>query len=79
MIQRVIDNVPHVIDQSFLRNVGTIIDATMQSHLGLDGVEATLKAADYLAEGAEVAAERNDLTIRKEKLERIVRKLSEIQ
>jgi hypothetical protein len=51
------------------------LETALHSGLGLDGPDSGRKAAEYLAEDADVSANRADLTARRERLEEIVGKL----
>jgi vacuolar protein sorting-associated protein 1 len=75
--QRIIDNVPHVIDKSLFWHISENIGTTIQQELGLVGADAMSKAQAYLAERPEVTAKRAELLDRKARIDRIARRLNE--
>lgn len=67
--QRVIDNIPALIDLKFVKAVTKELQNFLISELGLGTAHAGDRCANYLAEDVNVVARRDELVARKNRLE----------
>ena len=77
--QRIIDNIPRVIDHGFLRATAEDMHDALVRGLGLGADRAVERAAIYLAEDPHVKAERRHLELKRERLEAAARELFKLQ
>ena len=75
LIQRIIDNIPRIIDHDFLRSIGQGMQGALIRGLSLGTEHATERAELYLAEHPQVAAQRVYLEQKKGRLDGVLRKL----
>ncbi|KAJ7269617.1 P-loop containing nucleoside triphosphate hydrolase protein [Mycena rebaudengoi] len=69
--QRVIDNIPALIDSKFLRALTRTLQQDLISEFGLGGVNANAVCAAFLAEDPRLVARRDDLIARRRRLESV--------
>lgn len=69
--QRVIDNVPCLIDTKFVRPLAASLQACLIRELKLGQAEGNAKCAEYLMEDPMVVSRRADLMQRRKMLERV--------
>lgn len=74
-MQRIIDNVPRIVDYDFLRAVGRQLQDALITKLGMSEDDGHQRAAAYLSEEAHLTAERDGLKQTKRRLEEIKAKL----
>ncbi len=74
-MQRIIDNIPRIIDHDFLRAIGKELQSSLITGLVLGTEQATDRASMYLAEDDQVAYERVYLTEKKKRLDGVLKKL----
>ncbi|KAJ3559503.1 hypothetical protein NM688_g304 [Phlebia brevispora] len=75
--KRIIDNIPRIIDHDFLPTIGKELQKALIDGLDLSTEHAMERARAYLAEDVEVAAQRQFLTQKKERLNAVLKKLYE--
>ena len=68
-LQRVIDNIPRVIDHGFMRAVADGLYDALVTGLSLETDKATERASFFLAEDRQVTAERRHLLQKKNRLD----------
>lgn len=78
-LQRVIDNIPRVIDHVFMRAVAKELHNALVLGLSLGTEKATERAGFYLAEDHQVKAERRHFSQKKERLEAALKELYKFQ
>lgn len=78
-LQRIIDNIPRVVDHGFVRATAEDLYDALVLGLGLGSDRAGEQAAMYLAEDPQVKAERRYLTQKKERLEAALNELLKLQ
>ncbi|KAJ7629835.1 P-loop containing nucleoside triphosphate hydrolase protein [Mycena rosella] len=69
--QRVIDNIPSLIDSKFLRAIAQTLQQDLISEFGLGGENANAACATFLAEDPRLVAKREDLIARRRRLETV--------
>jgi hypothetical protein len=69
--QRIIDNVPTLIDLKFVKAITKELQNFLISELGLGTAKANDRCAKYLAEDQNVVARRDELVARKNRLESV--------
>ncbi|KAJ7099999.1 P-loop containing nucleoside triphosphate hydrolase protein [Mycena belliarum] len=69
--QRVIDNIPSLIDHKFLRGIARTLQQDLISEFGLGSENANAACAIYLTEDPRVVAQREDLMARQRRLETV--------
>jgi hypothetical protein len=69
--QRVIDNVPSLIDLKFTKAIPKDIQSFLIDKLGLGATDAAKRCANYLAEDPTMVARRDELMARKKRLENV--------
>jgi hypothetical protein len=70
-MQRVIDNVPSLIDLKFVKAITKELQNFLISELGLGTEHANDRCAKYLADDPNVVARRDELLARKNRLESV--------
>lgn len=70
-IQRIIDNVPSLIDLKFIKAITQELQSFLISELGLGTENANDRCTKYLAEDPNVIARRDELVARKNRLESV--------
>ena len=73
--QRIIDNIPRVIDHDYLRAIGKEIQPALIEGLSLATEHAAARAAVFLAEDVDVSVQRAALKQKKERLDGVLKKL----
>ena len=73
--QRIIDNIPRIIDHDFLFAIGKDLQKSLIDGLSLGTEHATDRAKMYLAEDADVATQRQFLKQKKDRLDGVLKKL----
>lgn len=73
--QRIIDNLPRIIDHDFLRALDENIHGALNKGLGVGESDAYARAENYLKDEPDVVAAREELSRKKERLEEIVERL----
>ncbi|KLO07662.1 hypothetical protein SCHPADRAFT_945077 [Schizopora paradoxa] len=73
--KRIIDNIPRIIDHDFLRALDANIYEELSKGLGVGQSDAYTRAESYLREDPDIAATREELTRKKERLEEIIERL----
>lgn len=74
-LQRIIDNIPRIVDHDFLRAIGKELQKALIDGLSLGTEHATDRAKMYLAEDADVSTQRHALKQRKDRLDGVLKKL----
>ncbi|KAF9066276.1 P-loop containing nucleoside triphosphate hydrolase protein [Rhodocollybia butyracea] len=75
--KRMIDNVPRVIDLSFVREIGKTLQPFLISQFSLGNPSANDRCANYLGEDAALVARREELLARRKRLESVEKELEE--
>jgi hypothetical protein len=74
-MQRIIDNVPSVIDLKFVKAISAELQPYLISKLDLGAATGTARCKSYLAEDANVVSRRDELMAQKDRLENVEREL----
>jgi hypothetical protein len=74
-LQRVINNVPSIIDLKFVRAMAMQLQPYLIMKLGLGTTNASTRCETYLTEKPGVVARRAELAAQKERLERVEKEL----
>jgi hypothetical protein len=74
-LQRIIDDVPRIVDHDFLQGLEKHIQEALVEEFGIGSEGATERAKIYLAEDPSDVARRTELTIKAERLGEILKKL----
>ena len=74
-LQRIIDDVPRIVDHDFLQALGKHIQEALVEAFGVGTEKATEKAKMYLAEDPDDIARRDELTAKEHRLEEVLSKL----
>jgi hypothetical protein len=74
-VQRIIDDIPRIIDHDFLRCIAKETQQTLIDGLGLSGDNVTKTASMYLAEDEAVSARRLALQQKKMRIKGVMDKL----
>ncbi|KAJ7449129.1 P-loop containing nucleoside triphosphate hydrolase protein [Mycena galericulata] len=70
--QRVIDNIPSLIDSKFIRAIAQSLQQDLISEFGMGGPNANAVCAAFLAEDPRLVAKREDLIARRRRLETVL-------
>ena len=73
--QRIIDDIPRIIDHDFLRTISKDLQRSLISGLALATDRASERARAYLAEDPQVKARRSYLTQKKDRLQAVLKEL----
>ena len=74
-MQRVIDDVPRIVDHDFLHGLGKQIQGALIDGVGLDGEQAKQRATMYLMEDPDIVSKREDLCAKKQTSEQVLERL----
>ena len=74
-IQRIIDNIPRIIDHDFLHSVVKEIQDQLIAGLELGTGNATARSGQYLAEDEQVSLNRKTLDHKMQRLDQVQKKL----
>ena len=74
-MQRVIDDVPCIVDHDFLHGFGKRIQGALIDGLGLDSEHAKERATIYLMEDPDIVSKREDLCAKKQMSEQVLERL----
>ena len=74
-MQRIIDNIPRIIDYDFVRSVAKEIRASLVERLHLVGDDAVEQATKYLAEDEQVSSQRHMFVQKKDRLDAVIKRL----
>ena len=77
MTQRIIDNIPRIIDHDFLQAIGKMIQDCLIKNLNLVGEHSMDRAAIYLAEDDDVTEKRTQLKQKQERITAVLKRLFE--
>ena len=77
--QRIIDNIPRIIDHDFLRSIAKEVQESLIAGLALGTDQATERAGVYLAEDPQVKIQRLGLTQKKDTLDAVLKELYKFQ
>ena len=72
MWQRIIDNIPRIIDYDFLLSIGKEIHEALFLGLALGTNKAMERASVYLAEDQQIKVQRQQLTQRRDMLDAVL-------
>ena len=73
--QRIIDDIPRIVDHDFLQALGKHIQAALVEAFGIGSENATERARIYLAEEPDDVARRGELKAKEQRLEEVLKKL----
>ena len=68
MIQRIVDNIPRIIDLEFLTCLSENIRTALLINLGVFTEGGLSRCREYLDEAPTVSEQRNDLSVRRDRL-----------
>jgi len=74
-LQRIIDDLPRIVDHNFLHAFGRNLQGALVDAFGIGSEKATERAGMYLAEEPDVTARREELKAKEQRLEEVLRKL----
>ncbi|KAF8503172.1 P-loop containing nucleoside triphosphate hydrolase protein [Gautieria morchelliformis] len=75
MAERIIDDLPHMVDHDFLQPLGKHIQGALVGEFGIGSEKATERANIYLEEDPSVVAKREELKAKVERLNEVLTKL----
>jgi len=74
-MQRVIDDVPRIVDHDFFHALAKGIQGALMEGVGLCGAQAKELAAMYLTEDPDVVTQREDLRVKILRAEEVLKRL----
>jgi hypothetical protein len=74
-LQRIIDDVPRIVDRDFIQSLGKQIHGALVEGIGIGSENATERARLYLAEEPDDVLRREELNAKQQRLEEVLKKL----